>query len=254
MNFTLGRKLAEGKTKIVYANPQDPTTAFLVHKDDITAGDGARHHVMPGKGQLAGRTTAAVFRVLNSAGLPTHFLGAPAPDISLVRLCAMIPLEVVVRRRAFGSYLRRHPEVPEGFSFDPPIVEFFLKDDALHDPLITVDQILERGIASSAEVRQMEELARRAFVVLEACWARVDVEMIDLKVEFGRDAEGKLLLADVIDNDSWRIWPKGDKTRMLDKQVYRDLKDITPEAIDGIRALYARVADLAEGFADGALA
>jgi phosphoribosylaminoimidazole-succinocarboxamide synthase len=254
MAIPFGPKLAEGKTKIVYADPAGTTTAYLYHKDDITAGDGTRHHVIPGKGALAGRTTANVFMALNQAGIPTHFIAAPAPNVSLVRLCRMIPLEVVIRRRAFGSYLKRHPEATEGQTFEPPIVEFFLKDDALHDPLITLHEILERGIASEPEVRQMEDLARRAFLVIEACWARLGVEMVDLKVEFGRDSDGRLLLADVIDNDSWRIWPRGNKDQMLDKQVYRDLRQVTPEALEAIKALYSRVADLTDSFQTGGAA
>lgn len=244
-----GTRLAEGKTKIVYANPEDATTVYLVHKDDITAGDGARHHVIPGKGALAGRTTANVFKALNRAGIPTHFVGAPAPHVSLVRRCHMIPLEVVVRRRAFGSYLKRHPEVPEGYTFEPPFIEFFLKDDALHDPLITQEEILANGIASGSELNQMEDIATKTFLLLEACWSRFDIALVDLKVEFGRDPDGRLLLADVIDNDSWRIWPKGDRAQMLDKQVYRDLSRITPEALNAIKDLYRRVADLTDTFA-----
>ncbi len=251
MSTLFGMKLAEGKTKIVYAHPKDPDLAYLMHKDDITAGDGARHHVIPGKGALAGRTIANVFRLLNHHGLRTHFLEAPEPNISLVRICTMVPLEVVVRRRAYGSYLKRHPEVPEGFRFDPPLVEFFLKDDALHDPLITEEEIEARGIADQPTLHEMIDIARRAFVVLEEAWAAEDVEMVDLKVEFGRDSSGTLMLADVIDNDSWRIWPKGDKARMLDKQVYRNLPEVTQEALDRVRALYQQVADLTEGFVAG---
>ncbi|MDW8233734.1 MAG: phosphoribosylaminoimidazolesuccinocarboxamide synthase, partial [Roseiflexaceae bacterium] len=128
--MNLGEKLAEGKTKIVYAHPNDPTLAIIIHKDGISAGDGARRHIIPGKGALSGRTTANVFTMLNHAGVATHFVAAPEPTVMIVRRCAMIPLEVVNRRIATGSYIRRHPDVAEGTRFDPPLLEFFLKDDA----------------------------------------------------------------------------------------------------------------------------
>jgi phosphoribosylaminoimidazole-succinocarboxamide synthase len=130
-----GEQLAEGKTKIVYADAADAALAVIVHKDDITAGDGARRNQLPGKGALSGRTTANVFRRLRDAGIPTHFVDAPADDEMVVRRCTMIPLEVVMRRIATGSYLKRNA-VPEGTRFDPLVVEFFFKDDANHDPLV----------------------------------------------------------------------------------------------------------------------
>jgi amidophosphoribosyltransferase len=240
-------RLAEGKTKIVYADPADPALALIVHKDDITAGDGARRDTIPGKGALSGRTTANVFRLLRAEGIPTHFVGAPAADRMTVRRCAMIPLEVVMRRIATGSYLKRNA-VPEGTRFDPPLVEFFFKDDAAHDPLVTPDWIAEQDIANPSEIEDLARIGRQVFAALEAAWAQHDVQLVDLKIEFGRDAEGALLVADVIDNDSWRIWPGGRKEAMLDKQVYRDTAEVTDDALRGVLLKYRQVAELTEAF------
>lgn len=240
--MNLGEKLAEGKTKIVYAHPNDPTLAIIVHKDGISAGDGARRHIIPGKGALSGRTTANVFTMLNHAGVATHFIAAPEPTIMIVRRCVMIPLEVVNRRIATGSYIRRHPDVTEGTRFDPPLLEFFLKDDARHDPQMTPEEIIAQGIASADEVERMASESQRVFLLIEEAWAAQDVVLCDLKIEFGRDASGALLVADVIDNDSWRIWPGGVKERMLDKQVYRNMPVVTEEGLEQVRRLYEEVA------------
>lgn len=154
----------------------------------------------------------------------------------------MIPLEVVMRRIATGSYLRRHPDTEEGARFDPVLVELFLKDDARHDPFMTPDEVVAAGIATGDEVRQMAATGRRVFEALEEAWAEQDVVLVDCKIEYGRDAEGQLLVADVIDNDSWRLWPGGDKARMLDKQVYRDMPEVTDEGLAGLLERYQEVA------------
>lgn len=248
---TRGTQLAEGKTKIVYADAADPALAVIVHKNDITAGDGVRRNELPGKGALSGRTTANVFRLLRSAGILTHFVSAPANDEMVVRRCTMIPLEVVMRRIATGSYLKRN-DVPEGTRFDPTVVELFFKDDANHDPLVDRAWIAANTVATEAEVDEMTAVGREVFAALEAAWAAQDVQLVDLKIEFGRDADSNLVVADVIDNDSWRIWPGGRKEDMLDKQVYRDTTEVTDEALRGVLAKYKQVAALTDAFAASA--
>jgi amidophosphoribosyltransferase len=243
-----GPLLAEGKTKAVYAVRDDPALAVIVHKDDITAGDGVRRNLLPGKGKLSGRTTANVFRLLGAAAIPTHFVDAFADDEMIVRRCDMIPVEVVMRRIATGSFLKRH-SVPEGTRFDPTVVEFFFKDDAQHDPLVDAAWIEENRVATAAEVEQLAAIGRRVFETLEVAWAKQDVQLVDLKIEFGRDVDGELLVADVIDNDSWRIWPGGRKEAMLDKQVYRDTAEVTDVALRGVLDKYAQVAALTDELA-----
>jgi phosphoribosylaminoimidazole-succinocarboxamide synthase len=220
----------------------------MVHKDSISAGDGARRNVIEGKGALSCQTTSNVFKALERAGLPTHFVDKIDDTTMLVRGCRMVPLEVVMRRIATGSYLKRHPEASEGSRFDSILVEFFQKDDARHDPLIHPEDIRKEGIASASEVLAMTDLGRQAFEVLEEAWARQDVTLVDMKIEFGRDADGNLLIGDVIDNDSWRIWPGGQRGNMLDKQVYREMKQVDASGLDLILEKYALVADLTERF------
>ncbi|GHO85394.1 phosphoribosylaminoimidazolesuccinocarboxamide synthase [Dictyobacter formicarum] len=243
-NALFGSLLTEGKTKKIYAYPDDDTLVYMVGKDQITAGDGARRNEIAGKSRLSTITTANVFRLLNENNIATHFVKKVDDTTLLVKRCDMLPIEHVQRRIATGSYLKRHPEITEGTRFDPVLIETFLKDDARHDPQIWSKDIIEAGLASEAEIAWMAREGRRVFDVLERAWSSADVMLIDLKIEFGRDLHGNLMVADVIDNDSWRLWPGGDKSRMLDKQVYRNLQDVTPAALQDIADRYALVADL----------
>ncbi len=239
-----GPLLAEGKTKRIYACPEDASLVYIVSKDQITAGDGARRNELAGKSRWSTITTANVFSLLNAEEIATHFVRQIDDVTLLARRCSMLPIEQVQRRIATGSYLKRHPEVSEGTRFEPVRVETFLKDDARHDPQISADEIVSMGFASAHEVGWMAQQGRRVFETLERAWATLDVTLVDLKIEFGRGEQGNLLVADVIDNDSWRLWPGGDKNRMLDKQVYRNLPNVTADDLQGIAERYALVAQL----------
>jgi phosphoribosylaminoimidazole-succinocarboxamide synthase len=223
--------------------------------DNITAGDGARRHEISGKGRIASKTTARIFRLLNLCGLPTHYLSGGEDDDDnemLVRRCTMIPIEVVVRGAAAGSLVRRKPTIARGAVIIPRMLEFFLKDDANHDPLIEADEIVARGIATPGELALMGEVARLTFEILAHAWRRRDTLLVDLKIEFGRligsEGRGNLVIADVIDNDSWRIWPQGREEMMLDKQVYRNLGEVTPADLDRVRDNYEKVAEIVGTF------
>jgi phosphoribosylaminoimidazole-succinocarboxamide synthase len=242
--LTLGPLLAEGKTKQIYAHPSESELVYMVNKDDITAGDGARHNVLTGKSHWSTTTTANIFHLLNSAKIVTHFVKPINETTALVKACKMLPIEHVQRRIATGSYLKRHPEVAEGTRFDPVLVETFIKDDANHDPQIWPEDIIKKGLATQVEIDWMVIEGRKVFEVLERAWAALDITLVDLKIEFGKDSNGKLLVADVIDNDSWRLWPSGKKELMLDKQIYRNLKEVTEKDLENLGNQYAIVADL----------
>lgn len=240
----LGPLQAEGKTKQIYSHPDDEHLVYIVSKDQITAGDGAKRNELVGKSRWSTITTANIFRLLKKANIATHFIRQIDDTTLLVQRCTMLPIEHVQRRIATGSYLKRHPEISEGTRFDPVVIETFLKSDAHHDPQIWPQDIIQLGIASQAEIAWMVNEGRRVFDVLERAWANIAVTLVDLKIEFGRDTQGQLLVADVIDNDSWRLWPSGDKTRMLDKQVYRNLQNVTLADLQDIADLYAMVTEL----------
>lgn len=264
------RKLNEGKTKIIWETP-NPNYVLIESKDDITAGDGERRHIISGKAALATETTANCFTYLNRLGIPTHFVGPYNETTFIAERAEMVKLESVARRIAYGSYLRRNPDVIEGEIFNSLRQEFFAKDDSRHDPLAFYRQGLwelhdakkimgtgHLGLATPTELGLpqlsaedlvwMSDCTQAVFSELERAWRIQGVTLVDMKIEFGRTPDGKLKVADVIDNDSWRIWPGGQKDRMLDKQVYRDVAKPDPEALSEIKGNYARVAQMSSQF------
>ena len=245
-----GIEIARGKTKVLYEQPGQPDVLVTAQTDQISAGDGARRSEIAGKGRLAAQTTARVFRLLNLCGLPTHYISGGEDDDNnemLVRRCNMIPLEVVTRGVAAGSLIKRNPSLQRGALIVPRMVEFFFKDDANHDPLISVDEIISRNIATPVEVGIMTEIARLTFEILAHAWRKRDTLLVDLKIEFGRltggENKGNLVIADVIDNDSWRIWPQGREELMLDKQLYRNLESVKTEDLERVKSAYEAVAE-----------
>jgi phosphoribosylaminoimidazole carboxylase / phosphoribosylaminoimidazole-succinocarboxamide synthase len=251
-----GAEVGRGKTKVLYQHPERSDALVVVSQDSITAGDGAKRNVITGKGRLASLTTSRVYRLLSEAGLPTHYIsGGEDEDANemLVRRCEMIPIEVVVRGVAAGSYLKRNPGVKSGTAFAPRLVEYFFKDDARHDPQYTAEQVVEEKIATSDEVAIMSDYARLIFDILAHAWRQQNVLLVDLKVEFGRaKTQGggtEILLADVIDNDSWRIWPAGNQELMLDKQIYRNIAAPSASDLDNVKAKYEEVAERVAQFA-----
>jgi phosphoribosylaminoimidazole carboxylase/phosphoribosylaminoimidazole-succinocarboxamide synthase len=272
---SLGSLVAEGKTKTIREIVGSADLVALISKDDITAGDGAKHDVISGKGALATQTTCNVFRLLKACGLPVAFEEQDSATSFVGQKCTMLPYEVVTRREAHGSYLKRHPHLAKGQLFPRLLVEFYLKTKDKNwkgKPLVADDPLMiyTEGnsqiplfnpakplhgqepflVLSDAEVfsqkdeskffPEMQRIARQAFLALEKAWQLEGGTLVDLKVEFGLDTKGRLLLADVIDNDSWRVLENG---AYIDKQVYRD-----GGALDEVVAKYQRVAEITGRF------
>ena len=248
--------IAEGKTKEIFpACRIDPDIVEICSKSVITAGDGAKKDEIEGKDKLANNTTCNIFELLNRHGIETHFIQRASETSFFALKCEMIPVEVVIRRIDTGSYLKRHPEVVDGAVSDELQVEFFFKDDELGDPIIEIDDggwHLYRAHQPKKElssyIRKIEPYlfpeeaeyiknqARTIFLILEQALRELGITLWDLKIEFGRH-KGKIILADVIDNDSWRIRDKDG--RQLDKQVYRD-----GGSIEEVKDIYEIVSEL----------
>ncbi|KAM5191474.1 bifunctional phosphoribosylaminoimidazole carboxylase/phosphoribosylaminoimidazole succinocarboxamide synthetase [Mantella aurantiaca] len=248
-----GRKINEGKTKEVYELPDHPGCVLMQSKDQITAGNAARKDHMEGKASISNKTTSCIFKLLQEAGIKTAFVKKCSATGFIATHCEMVPIEWVCRRIATGSFLKRNPGVKEGYKFYPPKVEIFFKDDANNDPQWSEEQLIATKLTCAglvigqAEVDIMQHSTVAIFEILEKAWSTQDCTLVDMKIEFGVDVTKKeIVLADVIDNDSWRLWPSGDKSQQKDKQTYRDLKEITPEAMQMVKRNFEWVAERVE--------
>jgi len=248
-DLTPGKVVIEGKTKIIYELPKLPGKVLVQSKDEITAGDGARRDKLEGKAAISTATTCKVFELLNTAGIKTHFVKRASETAFVSTKCNMVPIEWVTRRIATGSFLKRNVGVKEGYRFSPVKLETFFKDDANHDPQWSEEQLIANQlkvgnlVIGKDEVDFMSRTTVAVFEVLERAWASIDCALIDMKIEFGASAEGELMVADVIDSDSWRLWPSGDKRLMKDKQVYRELQEVTSEALQIVKSNFQWIAD-----------
>ena len=215
------RKIYEGKAKILFEGPE-PGTLVQYFKDDTTAGDGARHEIIDGKGVLNNRISEFIFTKLNGLGIPTHFIRRINMREQLIKEVEIVPLEVVVRNVAAGSLVKRLG-LEAGTQLPRSIIEFYYKDDALHDPMVSEEHITAFGWATPPELDDIMSLAVRVNDFLTGLFMGVGIQLVDFKIEVGRLYEGetmRIVLADEISPDSCRLWDI--KTRnKLDKDRFR---------------------------------
>ncbi|XP_046322511.1 bifunctional phosphoribosylaminoimidazole carboxylase/phosphoribosylaminoimidazole succinocarboxamide synthetase isoform X1 [Marmota monax] len=251
--LNIGKKLYEGKTKEVYELLDSPGKVLLQSKDQITAGNAARKNHLEGKAAISNKITSCIFQLLQEAGIKTAFTRKCGETAFIAPQCEMIPIEWVCRRIATGSFLKRNPGVKEGYKFYPPKVEMFFKDDANNDPQWSEEQLIAAKLCfagvtiGQTEVDIMNHATQAIFEILEKSWLPQNCTLVDMKIEFGVDIITKeIVLADVIDNDSWRLWPSGDRSQQKDKQSYRDLKEVTPEGLQMVKKNFEWVAERVE--------
>ncbi|MEW9110989.1 MAG: phosphoribosylaminoimidazolesuccinocarboxamide synthase [Cytobacillus gottheilii] len=228
-----GTLLYEGKAKKIYST-EEKEIVWIEYKDSATAYNGEKKASIAGKGRLNNEITSLLFLKLQELGIGSHFVKRISPTEQLVKRVDIIPLETVVRNYSAGSFSKRLG-MEEGLLLSRPIVEFYYKDDDLGDPILTEDHIEILALASVEEVEELKVKAVQVNKVLSQFFKELGIVLIDFKLEFGKDANGDIILADEISPDTCRLWDEKTKEK-LDKDVFRrDLGDLT-EAYETILA------------------
>ncbi|MGK7885371.1 MAG: phosphoribosylaminoimidazolesuccinocarboxamide synthase [Crocosphaera sp.] len=221
-------KLYEGKAKILYAT-DDPDVLLTHFKDDATAFNAQKRGTIVEKGKMNCQITVALFQWLESQGIPTHLIEQSADDKILVKRVKIIPIEVVIRNIAAGS-LCRQTGLKEGYKLPFSLVEFYFKNDELGDPLLTRDRLLILELATEEQLKQLQNLALEINQHLQEFFSSCQITLVDFKLEFGIDNQGKILLADEISPDTCRLWDQTEtdpQKRVMDKDRFRrDLGEI----------------------------
>ena len=210
--------LYEGKAKKVYAT-DDPSLVIVSYKDDATALEGLKKGSIRGKGVINNKMSDYLFELLEKEGVPTHFVSELNDREALVRKVSIVPLEVIIRNISAGSFSKRYG-VAEGIVFAEPTIEFSYKNDDLHDPLINEYHALALGLATKEEIDTIKTLAFKVNRILKDYFKKLNVKLVDFKLEFGRLPDGRIVLADEISPDTCRFWD-ADTNEKLDKDRFR---------------------------------
>ncbi|MER3425667.1 MAG: phosphoribosylaminoimidazolesuccinocarboxamide synthase [Thermus sp.] len=222
-------KLYEGKAKVLYPEGEEALRVYF--KDEATAYNAQKRGLIPGKGVVNNKVSAALFRHLEAHGVRTHFLKELSDREMLVWRVEIIPLEVILRYRVAGSFAKRYG-LPEGQALKTPLLEFSLKNDALGDPLICENAALALGIVDEETLSRVKDLTLRTGDLLRGFFAARGLELVDFKLEFGRKG-GQVLLADELSPDTMRLWDVQTGERMDKDRFRRDLP--------GVEAAYQEV-------------
>ncbi len=216
--------LYEGKAKRVYAT--DNAEVLLVsYKDDATAFNGLKKGTISGKGAINNRVTNFMMQLLEKEGVPTHFVEELSERETLVKRVSIVPLEVIIRNISAGSFAKRYG-VEEGIVFAEPTIEFSYKNDDLGDPLINEYHALALGVATKEEIDTIKNMAFKVNEVMKAFFKKLNVDLVDFKLEFGKVADGSIVLADEISPDTCRFWDSTTHEKLDKDRFRRDLGNV----------------------------
>ena len=235
MNITKLNQIYEGKAKKVFAT-SDPAYYIVEYKDDATAFNGLKKGTISGKGVINNKMSNILFRMLESKGIKTHFVEELSDRETLVRAVKIVPLEIIIRNVAAGSFSKRYG-VEEGRQLKAPTLEYSLKDDALNDPLINDSHIIALGVATEQELAQIRALAYGVNDALKAFFAGIGVKLIDFKIEAGRLPDGTIILADEISPDTCRFWDAKTNEKLDKDRFRRDLGRVE----EAYQEIFARI-------------
>ena len=227
--------LYEGKAKRVYAT-EDPELLIVSYKDDATAFNGLKKGTIAGKGVINNEMSTRLMQRLETAGVPTHFVEELSERETLVKRVQIVPLEVIIRNIAAGSFSKRYG-VEEGVVFSQPTIEFSYKNDELGDPLLNTSHALALGLATQAEIDTIRRLAFQTNDLLRAFWSSCGVTLVDFKLEFGRLSDGTVILADEISPDTCRLWDAATGEKLDKDRFRRDLGGVEDAYAEVMRRL-----------------
>lgn len=210
--------LYEGKAKRVFAT-DNPEVLLVDYKDDATAFNGLKKGTIAGKGAINNRVTNYMMQILEKEGVPTHFVEELSDRQTLVKKVSIVPLEVIIRNISAGSFAKRYG-VEEGIVFSEPTIEFSYKNDDLGDPLINSYHAFALGLATWEEIETIKNMAFKVNEVMKAYFKKLNVDLVDFKLEFGKLSDGTIVLADEISPDTCRFWDS-DTHEKLDKDRFR---------------------------------
>ena len=222
MNHIKGSLIYEGKAKRVFTSDK-PDRVLIEFKNDATAFNAKKRSLLEGKGRLNCKISAALFELLEVNGISTHFLELHSETYMVADKISVIPLEVVIRNIATGSLCKETP-IKEGTILNPPLLDLYYKDDELGDPILTEGRLKLLELISDTQRDEVEKIARSVNKILKEYFDSLDLLLVDFKLEFGINPEGKLVVADEISPDNCRFWDKkksDPKDRILDKDRFR---------------------------------
>ena len=214
-------QMYEGKAKKVFAT-DDPNLVIVDYKDDATAFNGEKKGTIVGKGAINNVMSNHMFQLLEQQGVPTHFVEQLSERETVVKRVSIVPLEVIIRNISAGSFAKRSG-VEEGIVFDEPTVEFSYKNDDLGDPLMNAYHAIALKLATREEIEQIKGMAFKVNEVMKQYFDTLNVLLVDFKLEFGKTADGKIVLADEISPDTCRLWDKTTKEKLDKDRFRRDL-------------------------------
>ncbi len=214
-------QLYEGKAKKVFATG-DPALVIVSYKDDATAFNGEKKGTIAGKGVINNKMSNLLMQMLEQNGVPTHFVEELSDRDTVVKKVSTVPLEVIVRNISAGSFAKRYG-VEEGIVFEKPTFEFSYKNDALGDPLLNTSHALALKLATEEEINTIRTMALKVNDLLKAYFAKRNVTLVDFKLEFGRLADGAIVLADEISPDTCRFWDSATGEKLDKDRFRRDL-------------------------------
>jgi len=221
MAYEKKEQLYEGKAKKVYAT-QDPNVVIVSYKDDATAFNGLKKGIITGKGAINNRMTNNLMRRLEAKGVPTHLVEELSDRETAVKKVSIVPLEVIIRNLSAGSFAKRYG-VEEGIVFDAPTIEFSYKNDDLGDPLINTYHALALKLATAEEIALIKNYAFTVNELLKGFMKEIGIDLVDFKLEFGRTADGQIVLADEISPDTCRLWDEKTHEKLDKDRFRRDL-------------------------------